>query len=171
MMIKNRYLTHQVEDTKKESERLEQHIRRLEEINMDYITKGLELDWNMTYSLSDCEEDYVFDFEHDNDFEMIAESDQEEFNLSDLSDLESLTDDEFLLDFETSVASPKHQDSLMHFSMSNIEETAMKVYERELSKRAKEAKKFGLKGQSIILERMNLIEAGPIKYYNSKVEQ
>jgi hypothetical protein len=91
--------------------------------------------------------------------------------LSDLSDLESLSDDELLLESETSTTSPKHQDSMMHYSINNIEETAMKVYALELSKRAKEARKFGLEGQGIILERMNLLEAGPIKYYNSKAEQ
>ena len=79
-MIKNRLLLYQVEETLKESERLDNVLRSLEEIHMDYITNAIELDWNFTYFEQDLDKDYIIDddlLEDDDQYDQYEDDDEE----------------------------------------------------------------------------------------------
>lgn len=155
-MIQNRLLTHQIEETKKEEENLERQIRRLEDINIDYMFNGLEIDWNLMYHGNDQEEgcDYKFDYDD-------SESDGLDL-LSDLDSLNECLEDEGLI---SAFTLPKK--SLMQERVYSIENTAMKLTSLELEQRYK--KTLGMQGQQIELTKPDLLAAGHLKFYDSKI--
>lgn len=155
-MIQNRLLTHQIEETKKEEENLENQIRRLEDINIDYIFNGLEIDWNLMYHGDDQDEgcDYKFDY------------DDSENDLIDLpSDIESL--DESLEGLNCAFSLPKK--SLTQNRVFSIENTAKKLTNLELEYRNQMISTFGMNGKQIKLNNPNLLQDGHLKFYDSKI--
>ena len=158
-MIRNRLLTHQVEETRRDSQFLENQIRKLEEINMDHITQGIEVDWNLMYGIEEYSEgdDYVFD---------LNLNEEDEWSFSDLESLEDDIEDDVVL---WNAVKPQPQKSIFHNRIENVEDCLQKVIGLEASKRRKDAEANGVFGSLIPLKKPNLVTAGGIKYYDSKI--
>ena len=157
-MIQNRLLSHQLEESKKDFEILENQIRNLEDINLDFIFNGLEIDWNLMYSGNAIEDDsdYIFDYDQISNGSTV--------NLSDTETLDNWLDEQNLT---TSFSLPPK--SLMHEKIFNIEDTVRKLGGFELEQRFKFINQFGLKGKRIELKKPNLQNDGHLKFYDGKI--
>lgn len=153
-MIQNRLLTHQIEETKKEEVNLENQIRKLEDINIDYMFNGLEIDWNLMYNGNDQDDgcDYKFDYN---------DSESDELDL--FSDVESLEDEGLISAFLLPTK------SIMHERVLNIEKTANNLNGLELEKRYKNIANSGINGKQIELKKPDLLEAGHLKFYDLNI--
>jgi hypothetical protein len=162
-MIRNRLLVHQIESTEKESEVLENQIRKLEDINMDFMTSCIDVDWNMMYGVEDYSDgdDYVFGLdEEDNDAQ---DGEVEEWSLSDLD--QSSPDDSLWESIR-----PKEQKYISREPVEDIATLARHVMQLELEKRVTNPHMIDVSGEEIQLTRANMVTAGPIKYYESQIQ-
>jgi hypothetical protein len=157
-MIHNRLLKHQIEESKKEAENLDIQIRKLEDINFDYIFNGLEIDWNLMYNGTDQDDgcDYKFDYDDSISVESYVFSDND--SLSEFSDNGRL-----ISAFEL----PRK--TLMNQRVYDVEDTAKKLTGLELQKRYNNIDHIGMKGKQLELKKPDLLAAGHLKFYDSKI--
>jgi hypothetical protein len=154
-MIQNRLLTHQIEETKNEEENLEFQIKKLEDLNIDYMFNGLEIDWNLIYNGNGQDDDCDYKFDYDDSASDI---------LTDIGSLDESLEDERLI---SAFSLPKK--SLMQERVYSIEKTAMKLTSLELEQRNKNITISGMKGKPIELKKPDLLDAGHLKFYDSKI--
>jgi hypothetical protein len=116
---------------------------------------SLEIDWNLMYHGNDQDDgcDYKFDYD-----DLASEQDL-------LSDIESL--DESLERLISAFSLPKK--SLMQERVYSIEKTATKLTSLELEQRHTNITTSGMRGKQIQLKKPDLLAAGHLKFYDSKI--
>ena len=162
-MIRNRLLVHQIESTKEESEALETQIRKLEDINMDYITSSIEVDWNLMYGIEEYSDgdDYVFGLDDAEGADYLNE--EEEWSLSDQEESDSA-------DQLWDSIKPREQKYISRQPVDSIAKLANQIMQLEVQKRVTDPNLVGVSGQEIQLTKANMLTAGPIKYYESQIK-
>lgn len=162
-MNRNRLLVHQIESTKQESEALENQIRRLEDINMDYITNSIEVDWNLMYGIEEYSDgdDYVFGL--DSECDDLQQQDEDEWSPSDSEESDSANQ---LWDS----IKPREQKYISRQPVDSIANLANQIIHLEIQKRITDPYMMSISGEEIQLKKANMVTAGPIKYYESQIK-
>jgi hypothetical protein len=144
---------------------MDECIRQLEDVNIDYMTTSLDIDWNLQYSMDDeleATQDYVFDYpseiEKDDDWIL------SEYALDD-DDLESLDSEGEPVCERDYGQTRDYKNLVTKLRIADIDACANKIFELENKRKTIDAKVFGVSGESIKLEKVALKDAGALKFY------